>query len=52
MVIVSDNSETLDGLQTYFQEAGLTARGTRQLNGVLSTRTESPRSCSFPTILR
>ncbi len=31
VAIVSANAETLDGLQSYLQEAGIAARGTRQL---------------------
>ena len=48
MVIVSDNRETLDGLQTYFQEAGLTARVTRQLNGALSDQDGVTAVVLFP----
>lgn len=33
VVIVSDNSETLDGLQEYLQRAGIAAHGTRHLVG-------------------
>ncbi len=33
VVIVSDNSETLDGLQSYLRGAGVTARCTRDLAG-------------------
>jgi DNA-binding NtrC family response regulator len=31
VTIVSDNAETLDGLETYLQRAGLTTNGTRHL---------------------
>ena len=32
VTIVSDNAETLDGLETYLQRAGLTTNGTRHLD--------------------
>jgi hypothetical protein len=32
VTIVSDNAETLDGLETYLQRAGLTTNGTRRLD--------------------
>ncbi|WP_437943039.1 hypothetical protein WMF27_25455 [Sorangium sp. So ce281] len=35
MVIVSDNAETLDGLQEYLQRAGVTAHVTRHLRGAV-----------------
>ncbi|HEX9295523.1 MAG TPA: hypothetical protein VF881_06795 [Polyangiaceae bacterium] len=41
VTIVSANEETLDGLQTYLQQAGLDARGTRQLEG--GRTAESPQ---------
>lgn len=33
VLVVSDNRETLDGLQTYLQRAGVNARGSSELDG-------------------
>ncbi len=44
-MIVSGNAETLDGLQAYLRQAGLDARGTRQVDG--SRAVGSPSAVVF-----
>jgi hypothetical protein len=48
VVIVSDNGETLDGLQGYLQRAGMAARGTRQLSDALLDLESTTAVVVFP----
>jgi len=48
VVIVSDNDETLDGLQEYLRGAGVAARGTRLLRGPMLERRNITAVVLFP----
>jgi hypothetical protein len=48
VTIVANNPETLDGLQEYFQRAGIDARGTRQIEGWKRTSPPCAAVVLFP----
>jgi DNA-binding NtrC family response regulator len=46
--VVADNSETLDGMHSYLQRAGVTSSGTRSLSEVEALASEASALIIFP----